>query len=274
MRVKLQLSRKRTSLRLSRPEERCGLGFWATARSQPGRGRHAIRDPARGLSGAPGPSRGLRRPQRGDTGSRPQPLGDGRADRFLRQHPGAELAIGGGGPARGYLRRPAPTAENFVPDPFCGEAGARLYKSGDLARFLPDGRLEFLGRIDHQVKLRGLRLELGEIESVLAKRPSVAEAVVVVSDERLVAYVVGSEGELFGAAELWEALREELPAHMVHSAFVVLDALPRNPGGKVDRRALPAPSKQRSEAELRGVPQAPRDRLELALVRIWEDVLG
>src|SRR5262249_9568027 len=158
------------------------------------------------------------------------------------------LYIGGDGLGRGYWRRPELTAERFVPAPH-GAPGERLYDSGDLVRFLADGRIQFLGRTDHQVKLRGFRIELGEIESVLAGLAAVAAAVVVArpagrGGPRLVAYVVprepaGAEAGL--KALLREQLRLRLPDYMLPSAFVVLAALPLSPNGKVDREALPAP---------------------------------
>ncbi|NOK15416.1 AMP-binding enzyme, partial [Corallococcus exercitus] len=130
------------------------------------------------------------------------------------------------------------TAERFVPDPY-GAAGARLYRSGDRARHLADGNIEFLGRADTQVKLRGFRVELGEIESVLGKHPAVRTAVVLLREEprRLVAYVVAPEG--VEASALRQHVKESLPEYMVPAAFVVLDALPLTPNGKVDRKALP-----------------------------------
>ncbi|MGW4498806.1 amino acid adenylation domain-containing protein [Micromonospora sp. NPDC004336] len=188
-----------------------------------------------------------------------------------------ELHIGGVGLARGYHRRPALTAERFVPDPFSGEPGARLYRTGDLARWRPapggaGGVIEFLGRIDHQVKLRGLRIELGEIESALREQPEVAEAAVIVredspGDKRLTAYVVGGAEH----AALKSALKETLPEYMVPSAFVTLDALPLSPNGKLDRRALPAPVVTR-EASVALVE--PRDDTERLLAGIWSEVLG
>ncbi|MFG3708201.1 amino acid adenylation domain-containing protein [Micromonospora sp. NPDC047670] len=188
-----------------------------------------------------------------------------------------ELHIGGIGLARGYHRRPALTAERFVPDPFSGEPGARLYRTGDLARWrtAPGGTggvIEFLGRIDHQVKLRGLRIELGEIESALREQPEVAEAAVIVredspGDKRLTAYVVGAAEH----AALKSALKETLPEYMVPSAFVTLDALPLSPNGKLDRRALPAPVVTR-EASVALVE--PRDDTERLLAGIWSEVLG
>ncbi|WP_405107337.1 amino acid adenylation domain-containing protein [Micromonospora sp. NBC_01405] len=187
-----------------------------------------------------------------------------------------ELHIGGVGLARGYHRRPALTAERFVPDPFSGEPGARLYRTGDLARWvaLPDGSgvVEFLGRIDHQVKLRGLRIELGEIESALREQPQVTEAAVIVredtpGDKRLTGYVVGDAEH----AALKAALKETLPEYMVPTAFVTLDALPLSPSGKLDRRALPAPVVTR-EASVALVE--PRDDTERLLAGIWSEVLG
>ncbi|SCL28926.1 non-ribosomal peptide synthetase/MFS transporter [Micromonospora inyonensis] len=187
-----------------------------------------------------------------------------------------ELHIGGVGLARGYHRRPALTAERFVPDPFSGEPGARLYRTGDLARWRPQpdgtGVIEFLGRIDHQVKLRGLRIELGEIESALREQPEVTEAAVVVredtpGDKRLTAYLVGTAE----AAALKAALKESLPEYMVPNAFVTLDAFPLSPNGKLDRKALPAPVVSR-EASVALVE--PRDDTERLLAGIWSEVLG
>ncbi|MER5704608.1 amino acid adenylation domain-containing protein [Micromonospora sp. NPDC002296] len=187
-----------------------------------------------------------------------------------------ELHIGGVGLARGYHRRPALTAERFVPDPFSFEPGARLYRTGDLARWVasPDGSgvVEFLGRIDHQVKLRGLRIELGEIESALREQPRVTEAAVIVredtpGDKRLTGYVVGDAEH----AALKAALKETLPEYMVPTAFVTLDALPLSPNGKLDRRALPAPVVTR-EASV--VLVEPRDDTERLLAGIWSEVLG
>jgi len=194
-----------------------------------------------------------------------------------------ELFIGGVGLARGYHRRPALTAERFVPDPFATEPGARLYRTGDLARWrAPEqtsgavgpagGVLEFLGRIDDQVKLRGLRIELGEIESALREQDGVTEAVVIVredspGDKRLVAYLVGSAA----TGDLKAALKERLPEYMVPSAFVSLDTLPLTPNGKLDRKALPAPVLTR-EASVALVE--PRTATERMLSGLWSQVLG
>ena len=176
-----------------------------------------------------------------------------------------ELYLGGAGLARGYLHRPDLTAERFVPDPFGGGAGGRLYRTGDLVRRLGDGSLEFLGRLDHQVKVRGFRIELGEVESVLASLPGVREAVAVVREDRLIAYVAGDAT----ADALRQALRERLPDYMVPAAFVTLAALPLTPNGKVDRKALPAPEWQ-SAAES---PLEPRTPVEELVAGIWAEVL-
>jgi amino acid adenylation domain-containing protein len=181
-----------------------------------------------------------------------------------------ELYIGGDGLAHGYHARPELTAERFVPHPQAGHPGTRLYRTGDLVRRRPDGSIEFLGRLDHQVKIRGFRVEPGEIEAALLALPGVREAVVVVRDEggdrRLVAYATGDAT----AEALRHFLREQLPDYMVPAAFVVLDALPLNPNGKVDRKALPAPDRQGS-AE---VHLAPRTPVEEVLAGIWCEVLG
>ena len=188
-----------------------------------------------------------------------------------------ELHLGGMGLARGYLGRPDLTAEKFIPDPFSVEPGARMYCTGDLARFLPDGRIDFLGRIDHQVKIRGYRIELGEVEAVLNEYPSVKTCVVMAraeadDDKRLVAYIIAHEGEEPGALELRSFLRARLLEHMVPSAFVLLDEMPLTPNGKINRRALPAPEVLRPEIEQRYV--APRNDIEVALVELWQEVLG
>ncbi|HEX4499474.1 MAG TPA: condensation domain-containing protein, partial [Thermoanaerobaculia bacterium] len=180
-----------------------------------------------------------------------------------------ELVVGGAGLARGYLGRPELTAERFVPDPVSGQPGARLYRSGDLGRFLPNGDVEYLGRLDHQVKIRGFRIELGEIEAALTLAGA-RQAVAVVredsNDRRLVAYVTG---DVTGEA-LRQSLRERLPDYMVPAAFVVLDSLPLTSNGKVDRKALPAPEQTRGgESYL-----APRTPTEEVLAGIWADLLG
>ncbi len=187
-----------------------------------------------------------------------------------------EIHVGGGGVARGYLGRPALTAERFVPDPWSAAPGARLYRAGDLARFRADGEVEFLGRADGQVKIRGFRIEPGEIAAALGRHPAVGEAVVVAredrpGDRRLVAYLTVREDANAAAADLPPALRgflrERLPEHMVPAAFVVLAALPLTANGKLDRRALPVPE------VAGGGGAAPRNPLEELLVRIWREVL-
>jgi len=185
-----------------------------------------------------------------------------------------ELHIGGIGVARGYLNRPELTAEKFISDPFSAEPGARLYKTGDLACYLPSGEIEFVGRTDDQVKIRGFRVELGEIEFALAKHPGVREVAVVTredqaGDKRLVAYVVPAQQAALTAQDLRRYLQKQMPDHMVPSAFAILSAMPLTPNGKIDRRGLPAP-----EAEVSAETTSATDVLESQLVRIWEDVLG
>ena len=187
-----------------------------------------------------------------------------------------ELCIGGDGLARGYLASPQLTAEKFVVSPFI-RGGQRIYKTGDLARWLSDGCIECLGRTDHQIKIRGFRVELGEIESVLVKDSTVQQCVVVPREDtpgekRLVAYIVPQHGQRPNVAELRQRLREQLSDYMVPTAFVILEALPLTPNGKVNRLALPPPHEVRPEVS---TPQvAPRNRLEIQLVAIWEQVLG
>ena len=184
-----------------------------------------------------------------------------------------ELVLGGL-LARGYLGQPALTAAKFVPDPFSDEPGARLYRTGDLARRRPDGRIEFLGRVDHQVKIRGFRIEPGEIEAALLRHPRVAAAVVMARtdgpDKLLAAYVVPGGEDAPEIPDLRAFLAERLPAHMVPAAFVVLDAFPLTPSGKVDRRTLPAPDRSRMGDGF--LP--PRTPLEVEVAGIWGDVLG
>ncbi|MBW4457214.1 MAG: amino acid adenylation domain-containing protein [Nostoc indistinguendum CM1-VF10] len=188
-----------------------------------------------------------------------------------------ELYIGGVGLARGYRNRPELTAEKFIAHPFSNESGARLYKTGDLARYLPDGNIEFLGRIDHQVKIRGFRIELGEIEAVLSQYPGVRETVVVVREDepgskRLVAYVVLNPEQALTITDLRRFLEEKLPQYMVPTAFVMLEALPLTPSGKVNRRALPVPDKAQLQPE--GIFVAPQTPVEELLAGIWAEVLG
>ena len=208
-------------------------------------------------------------------------------DRVLRLLPvgvPGELLIGGEGVARGYVGRPGLTAERFVPDPFvpdpcvpdpCGRGtGNRLYRTGDLVRRRHDGEIEFLGRLDHQVKVRGFRIETGEIETCLLEHPGVREVVVTAredapGDVRLVAYLV-PEGAAPSSGEMREHLQAKLPDYMIPSFFVALEALPLNPNGKVDRKALPAPEAPRPTADF----VAPGDELEKRVAEIWKDVLG
>ncbi|MEV0561435.1 amino acid adenylation domain-containing protein [Dactylosporangium sp. NPDC050588] len=184
-----------------------------------------------------------------------------------------ELCLGGAGVARGYLGQPGLTADRFVPDPFAAEPGARLYRSGDLARWGEDGTLEYLGRADHQVKIRGLRVELGEVEAQLYEHPSVRACVVVARHEEaggsyLVGFVVVADGSL-QAQNLRDWLGERLPVHLVPSVITVLDELPLTPSGKVDRRRLPS-----SGAPDRGGYVPPENALEQRLCRIWGAALG
>jgi len=188
-----------------------------------------------------------------------------------------ELYVGGAGLARGYLNRPDFTAERFIQPPWSSDPGDRLYKTGDRARYLPDGNIEFLGRLDHQVKIRGFRVELGEVEAVLAQHPSLRQAVVVARQEaaagtRLVAYVVPRERPATPLADLRTFCKSRLPEHMVPSAFVPLDGLPLTPSGKIDRRALPEPDRVRRPIGQPFVP--PRTLVEAQLARIWCNLLG
>ena len=186
-----------------------------------------------------------------------------------------ELYIGGAGVARGYLNRPDLTAERFVADPFSTASGARLYKTGDMARYRPDGALEYLGRVDNQVKVRGYRIELGEIEAVLADHPGVKACTVLAREDtpgnkQLVAYVV-SRSQRPSVDDLKRALATRLPEYMVPAQFVFLDAMPLTTNGKVDRKALPAPSDD-TAAPASGV--APRTKTEQKLAAIWAELLG
>ncbi len=186
-----------------------------------------------------------------------------------------ELYIGGDGVTLGYLHRPELTAERFVHDPFAGRPGARMYRTGDLARFMPDGRVECLGRNDGQVKVRGHRIEVGEIEARLATHPNVSEACVVARDDRrgekqLVAYVVKKSDEALSTLELRKHVRRELPDYMVPNLFEELPALPRTPNGKVDRKALPAPTSE-SAGEAFVAPRTPNEKL---VAEVWAQHLG
>jgi amino acid adenylation domain-containing protein len=185
-----------------------------------------------------------------------------------------EIHVGGAGVARGYLHRPELTAERFVPDPFSASPGERLYKTGDLGYWRADGTIEFLRRNDQQLKIRGFRVELGEIEAGLRKHPQVRDAVVAaredaLGDKRLVAYVITSEP--LATEALREHLDALLPAYMVPAAYVQLDAFPLTPNGKLDRRALPAPQEQHLPQQ---ASEAPRSGIEQVLAKIWSQVLG
>jgi amino acid adenylation domain-containing protein len=185
-----------------------------------------------------------------------------------------ELYVAGDGLARGYLNHPDLSAERFLPDPFSGLPSGRMYKTGDRARYLPDGNIEFLGRLDHQVKIRGFRVELGEIETALAAHPAIRQAVVVAhqdvaGDTRLVAYVVPIDIP----AVLRTFCKERLPHYMVPSRFVRLERMPLTPSGKIDRRALPAPEPVRSDV-ISGTFVAPRTPVEEQLITIWQEALG
>ncbi len=186
-----------------------------------------------------------------------------------------ELHIGGAGLARGYLNRPELTEEKFIPNPFSNSPDSRLYKTGDLARYLPDGNIEYLGRIDNQVKIRGFRIELGEVEAVLTQCPQVQSSVIIAREDtpgnkRLVAYIVPEKETTPTPSEMRQFLKEKLPEYMIPSAFVILESLPLTPNGKIDRRALPAPE-QNHERTDKFI--APRNPIEEILVTIWTEVL-
>jgi amino acid adenylation domain-containing protein len=187
-----------------------------------------------------------------------------------------ELYIGGTGVARGYLQRAALTAECFVHDPFSGEAGARMYRTGDRVRYRPDGQLVFEGRNDFQVKLRGYRIELGEIEVALGHCAGVRDAVVmaredVAGEKRLVAYLTAQDGHTLSVGELRSALARRLSDYMVPSAFVLLPSLPLTPNGKLDRQALPAPD---HDAMVTRAYEAPQGEVETTLAQLWQTLLG
>jgi len=188
-----------------------------------------------------------------------------------------ELYLGGLGIGRGYLRRPEMTAERFIPHRFTSGLGERLYRTGDLVRYLPDGNLDFLSRMDNQIKFKGYRIELGEIERVLEQAPWVQEAVAVVreddsGDKRLVAYVVGEDEKEEDTARLRKYMSEKLPHYMVPAVFVSLETMPLSPNGKIDRRRLPAPHD--TECRVAQNYVAPRTPLESTLVEIWQEVMG
>ena len=186
-----------------------------------------------------------------------------------------ELYIGGYGLARGYLNRPDLTQEKFIPNPFSNQPGSRLYKTGDKARYLPDGNIEFLGRIDNQVKIRGFRIELGEIETAIAQYPGVRETVVIAREDvpghkYLVAYIVPNHEGAIASSDLRGFLKDKLPDYMIPGVFVMLNGLPLTPNGKVDQKALPTPDTARQE--LKADLVAPRTRFEEILAQIWREV--
>jgi amino acid adenylation domain-containing protein len=201
-------------------------------------------------------------------------------DRHLQPVPvgvTGELFIGGAGVARGYLGRPELTREKFIPHPFRSERTACLYRTGDLARYRSDGTLDFLGRGDHQVKIRGHRIEMGEIEAALLRHPSVREAVVVARTDspggpRLFAYLSATTEPAPGTRELRQALQSQLPDYMVPSAFVWLTSLPLTPNGKIDRRALPEPNEASVRPKKSSAP--PRTKIERAIAEVWQEMLG
>jgi acyl carrier protein len=186
-----------------------------------------------------------------------------------------ELYIGGVGLARGYLDQPALTADRFMPSPFGQEEV--VFKTGDLGRYLPDGNIEYLGRRDHQVKVRGFRVELGEIEVQLKGLEAVANCAVVLredrpGDQRLAAYYVCKDGQAVSESEVRRQLQAQLPGYMLPQHLVELSSIPLTPNGKVDRRALPAPDLERCRQETKFV--APSTQVEKVLAKIWSDVLG
>src|SRR5579883_3021613 len=188
-----------------------------------------------------------------------------------------QLYIGGTPLARGYLNRPDLTALAFIPNHFSSDPGTRLYKTGDLARYLPDGSIEYIGRTDHQVKIRGFRIELGEIEAVVSQHPNVLQAVVIdrediTGDQRLVAYLVPNQEPTPTINDLRYFLKQQLPEYMIPSAFVMLETLPLTSNGKIDRRALPEPIIDRSDLE--NTLATPRTLIEDLLAGIWAQVLG
>ncbi|MBI3550181.1 MAG: amino acid adenylation domain-containing protein [Elusimicrobia bacterium] len=187
-----------------------------------------------------------------------------------------DLYIGGLGLARGYFNRPELTAEKFVANPF-GEPGSRIYKTGDVAQYLPDGTIDFMGRIDHQVKIRGFRIEIGEIETALGRHPLIQQQTVIARDDgsgekRLVAYLVGKQQPAPSTSELREFLKQTLPEYMVPASFMFLDAMPLTPNGKVDRRALPEPSME-ARPTLTVDFENPQGQLETIIAGIWQEVL-
>jgi amino acid adenylation domain-containing protein len=187
-----------------------------------------------------------------------------------------EIYIGGDGLASGYFNRPELTTERFVPNPFSSQSGAKLYKTGDLARYFPDGNIEFLGRIDNQVKIRGFRIELGEIEAVLSQYPAIQKSVVIIredipSDKRIVAYFVPMSGQEPTSSDLRSFFKQKLPDYMVPNAFVCLESLPLSPNGKIARKELPAPD---GTLNLQESYVSPRNPTEQQIADVWAQVLN
>ncbi|MEA5617994.1 amino acid adenylation domain-containing protein [Cronbergia sp. UHCC 0137] len=185
-----------------------------------------------------------------------------------------ELYTGGDGLARGYLNQPELTTEKFIPNPF---GSGKIYKTGDIVRYLADGNIEFIGRVDNQVKIRGFRIELGEIEVVLSEHPHILNVIVIAredipGDKRLIAYIVTQPQATLTQSELRQFLKQKLPEYMIPSAFVILEKFPLTPNGKIDRRALPIPEQIRREPEETFI--APRNELEQQLTKAWEAILG
>ncbi len=190
-----------------------------------------------------------------------------------------ELYVGGAGVARGYVHRPEISAERFIPHPYSTEAGARLYKTGDRVRYLPDGNIEFLERIDHQVKLRGYRIESGEVEEVLRRQAGVREVAVIAredvpGDKRLVAYVVLEENVVVTIDDLHSHMSKYLPIYMLPAVYVLLEALPMLPNGKLDRKALPIPGLEQTRMNSKQEYVAPRTQIEEVVAATWSQVLG
>lgn len=188
-----------------------------------------------------------------------------------------EMFVGGAGLARGYLNRPALTAERFLPDPFSSDPGARLYRTGDAARILPTGEIEYLGRLDQQIKIRGFRIELGEIEGAIKQHPCVRDAAVISvddgsGDKRIAAYVVPRTTDAPPIEELRRLLAQHLPDYMIPSAFMIIAALPLTNNGKLDRKALPVPKIEKARSQTAHV--APRSNIEFTIAKIWARVLG
>ncbi|MDZ8261482.1 non-ribosomal peptide synthetase [Nostoc sp. ChiQUE01b] len=187
------------------------------------------------------------------------------------------LYMGGAGLARGYFNQPELTADKFIPNPYANLPGERLYKTGDLARYLPNGEIEYIGRIDNQVKIRGFRIELGEIETQISQHPAIQEAVVAVycseaDSQRIVAYIVSQTDQTLTISELRSFLQSNLPNYMVPAAFIILEALPLTPNGKVDRKALPAPDTARPQLE--AIYQQPQTEVEKTIAGIWQEILN